>query len=188
MKRKVVIIGGGMAGLAAAFDLTRTKALRDQFDVTIYQLGWRLGGKAASGRLPDGRIVEHGLHVWFGCYENSFELVRAAYGEWIPHKNQAVTEWEQAFETQRFTVIGSGDLAEFAGISWPEAGGSPGDGGEPLAFWPCVTWLLRVIQKQYDRLKPVDGIGNLEIPLDIVDPPRERRRENRRRLAARAAT
>ena len=168
MKRKVVIIGGGMAGLAAAFDLTRTKALRDQFDVTIYQLGWRLGGKAASGRLPDGRIVEHGLHVWFGCYENSFELVRAAYGEWIPHKNQAVTEWEQAFETQRFTVIGSGDLAEFAGISWPEAGGSPGDGGEPLAFWPCVTWLLRVIQKQYDRLKPVDGIGNLEIPLDIV--------------------
>ena len=155
MKRRIVIIGGGMAGLAAAFDLTRTKALQDQFDVTIYQLGWRLGGKAASGRLPDGRIVEHGLHVWFGCYENAFELVRAAYGEWISDEKQAITQWEQAFEKQRFTVIGSGDLADFAGISWPKADGSPGGGGEPLTFWPCVTQLLRVIHEQFGEREPI---------------------------------
>ena len=85
MKRKVVIIGGGIGGLAAAFDLTRTQALRNAFDVTIYQLGWRLGGKAASSRDCDGRILEHGLHVWFGCYENAFELARAAYATGTIH-------------------------------------------------------------------------------------------------------
>ena len=35
--------------------------------------------------------MEHGLHVWFGCYENAFELVRAAYGEWISDEKQAIT-------------------------------------------------------------------------------------------------
>jgi uncharacterized protein with NAD-binding domain and iron-sulfur cluster len=166
MKRKIVIIGGGMAGLAAAFDLSRTQALRDQFDVTIYQLGWRLGGKAASGRKPDGRIMEHGLHVWFGCYENAFELVRAAYEAWSPHKNQAITKWEDAFEKQSFTVIGSGDQAKFCGIRWPEASGSPGDGGSPLEFWPCVTWLLRVIHEQFPRMS-FDST-KLHVPIDIV--------------------
>jgi uncharacterized protein with NAD-binding domain and iron-sulfur cluster len=168
MKRRIVIIGGGMAGLAAAFDLSRTQALRDQFDVTIYQLGWRLGGKAASGRLPDGRIVEHGLHVWFGCYENAFELVRAAYEAWNPHKDQAITKWEDAFEKQRFTVIGSGDQANFSGIFWPQASGSPGDGGEPLAFWPCITWLLRVIDHQFQAMHPFYDFGTLQIPVDIA--------------------
>ena len=161
MKRKVAIVGGGMAGLAAAFDLTRTKALQDRFDVTIYQLGWRLGGKAASGRRPDGRIVEHGLHVWFGCYENAFELVRAAYKAWHPKKDQAITKPEQAFEPQRFTVIGSGARAAFSGLCWPKMDGRPGEGGPPLTLWPCVTQLLRVIEAQYH---------NLELP-PILDPP-----------------
>ncbi len=168
MKRRIVIIGGGMAGLAAAFDLSRTQALQDQFDVTIYQLGWRLGGKAASGRLPDGRIVEHGLHVWFGCYENAFELVRAAYKAWSPHKDQKITEWEDAFEKQRFTVIGSGDQANFSGILWPQAGGSPGDGGEPLAFWPCVKWLLHVIEEQYQPVARALGFAKVQIPVEIA--------------------
>ncbi len=168
MKRKIVIIGGGMAGLAAAFDLSRTRALRDQFDVTIYQLGWRLGGKAASGRKPDGRIVEHGLHVWFGCYENAFEIVRAAYDAWSPGEHQAITQWEQAFEKQRFTVIGSGDRKKFAGIRWPKADGSPGDGGEPLAFWPCLTRLLRVIDDQFQQMTPAWEFKTLQIPVDIA--------------------
>ena len=136
--------------------------------MTIYQLGWRLGGKAASGRLPDGRIVEHGLHVWFGCYENAFELVRAAYKAWSPNKNQAITMWEDAFEKQRFTVIGSGDQRKSAGIRWPKADGSPGDGGEPLAFWPCVTWLLRVIDNQFQHMTTTYDFNALEIPGDIA--------------------
>jgi uncharacterized protein with NAD-binding domain and iron-sulfur cluster len=169
MKRKIAIVGGGMAGLAAAFDLTRTKALQEQFDVTIYQLGWRLGGKAASGRLPDGRIVEHGLHVWFGCYENAFELVRAAYSEWYPKTDQAITKPDQAFEAQSFTVLGSGARAVFSGIRWPKMEGQPGDGESRLALWPCITQLLQVIKAQYQEFKPTHFfMPALAIPANIA--------------------
>jgi uncharacterized protein with NAD-binding domain and iron-sulfur cluster len=109
LKRKIAIVGGGMAGLAAAFDLTRTEALRNKFDVTIYQMGWRLGGKAASSRDRHGRIVEHGLHVWFGCYENAFELVKAAYAAWDPLPGQAIKDPKHAFQGQSRTAMGSGD-------------------------------------------------------------------------------
>jgi len=169
MKRRVAIVGGGMSGLTAAFELTRTEALRNQFEVTVYQMGWRLGGKAASGRLPDGRIVEHGLHIWFGCYENAFELVRAAYRDWKPQMGQAIVDPDAAFEEQRLTVIGSGDCPRFFGIAWPRGGeGKPGEGGPQLALWPCIRQLLRVIDHQYHESKPqcIDP-SELRIPRDI---------------------
>ena len=48
---------------------------------TVAQVGWRLGGKGASGRNPDRgqRIEEHGLHIWLGFYANAFRLLRACY-------------------------------------------------------------------------------------------------------------
>ena len=45
----VAIVGGGCASIAAAFELTRP-VHRGRYRVSIYQLGWRLGGKGASGR------------------------------------------------------------------------------------------------------------------------------------------
>ena len=47
----------------------------------MYQRGWRLGGKGASSRGPNGRIEEHGLHLWLGYYENAFRLLRECYVE-----------------------------------------------------------------------------------------------------------
>src|SRR5918996_2501538 len=64
---KVAVLGGGCAAMTAAFELTRPEH-RGRFRVTVYQQGWRLGGKGASGRGPAGRIEEHGLHVWMGWY------------------------------------------------------------------------------------------------------------------------
>ncbi len=86
---KVAILGGGCGGLAAAWGLSSTPALRERFDVTVYQLGWQLGGKGASGRAPHRgepaglgqRIEEHGLHIWFGFYAHAFALMRSAYAE-----------------------------------------------------------------------------------------------------------
>ena len=49
-----------MAALTCAFEITDAPDWQDQYDVTVYQLGWRLGGKGASGRGKDGRIEEHG--------------------------------------------------------------------------------------------------------------------------------
>ncbi len=66
--------------MAAAWDLT-CKDNKDACDVTIFQMGGRLGGKGASSRNPDhgDRIEEHGLHLWLGYYENAFRMVRTCY-------------------------------------------------------------------------------------------------------------
>ena len=45
-------------------------------------MSWRLGGKTASGRGEHGRIEEHGLHVLFGGYHNTFRLMLDVYGRW----------------------------------------------------------------------------------------------------------
>lgn len=80
---RVAIVGAGMAGLATAAELLREPGAAERFDVTIYQLGWRAGGKGASGRnLNPGlaeRIEEHGLHVWFGCYDNAWSLLQRCW-------------------------------------------------------------------------------------------------------------
>ena len=78
-KKKIAILGGGPGAISAAFDLTSKAEWREQFDVTIYQIGWRLGGKCASGRGEHDRIEEHGLHLLGGSYENAFRMLRAAY-------------------------------------------------------------------------------------------------------------
>jgi uncharacterized protein with NAD-binding domain and iron-sulfur cluster len=70
-----------MAGLAAAWQLTQPQHRHRVGDVTVYQRGWRLGGKAASHRGIHDRIEEHGLHVWLGYYDNAFRLIRECYAE-----------------------------------------------------------------------------------------------------------
>ena len=49
-RTRVAVLGGGCGGLSAAWALTATPALRERFDVTVYERSWRLGGKGASGR------------------------------------------------------------------------------------------------------------------------------------------
>lgn len=79
--RDVAILGAGMAGLAAAWRLTSPRTAGEVGRVTVYQRGWRIGGKGASSRGPHGRIEEHGLHVWLGYYDNAFRMVRECYAE-----------------------------------------------------------------------------------------------------------
>jgi len=82
-RKKVAVLGGGVGGMVTAFWLTSTEELRAAYDVTVYQSGWRLGGKGASGRnlARGGRIEEHGLHIWFGFYDNAFLTMRQCYEE-----------------------------------------------------------------------------------------------------------
>src|SRR5262245_57956157 len=82
-RRKIAVLGGGMGSLSAVFWLTSQPNWQDRFDITVYQLGWRLGGKGASGRAPDeyDRSEEHGYHVLLGFYENVFATMTACYRE-----------------------------------------------------------------------------------------------------------
>ncbi len=78
---RVAILGGGMAGLSAAWRLSDPGWREELASITVYQRGWRLGGKGASSRGVNGRIEEHGLHLWLGYYENAFRLLRECYAE-----------------------------------------------------------------------------------------------------------
>ena len=77
-REHVVILGGGVGGCIAAYWLSATPELREKYRVTLYQTGWRLGGKGASSRGGGDthRSEEHGPHVWFGFYENAFKTLR----------------------------------------------------------------------------------------------------------------
>lgn len=96
--RRVAVLGGGVGGLTAALELTRP-CRRGQFEVTVHQLGWRLGGKGASGRAMDrgARIEEHGLHIWFGFYENAFRLMGEVYAEAGRPDDVPLSTVEEAF-------------------------------------------------------------------------------------------
>ncbi len=80
--KKIAILGGGVGALTAAWYLTSKSDWQRDYEITVYQLGWRLGGKGATGRNAqrNQRIQEHGLHVWFGWYENAFRTLRDVYG------------------------------------------------------------------------------------------------------------
>jgi uncharacterized protein with NAD-binding domain and iron-sulfur cluster len=98
MRRRVAILGGGMAGLAAAWRLSDPDGERPE--VTVYQRGWRLGGKGASSRGPNGRVEEHGLHVWLGFYDNAFRLLRSCYEELDRPRTDPecpIQSWRDAF-------------------------------------------------------------------------------------------
>jgi uncharacterized protein with NAD-binding domain and iron-sulfur cluster len=82
-RTKVAILGGGVGAMVTAFWLTNSPELQANYDVTVHQMGWRLGGKGASGRNLDtgSRIEEHGLHVWFGFYDNAFFTMKQCYDQ-----------------------------------------------------------------------------------------------------------
>jgi len=52
MKQKIAVLGGGAASLSAVFQLTSVPGWQQRYEITVYQLGWRLGGKGATGRDP----------------------------------------------------------------------------------------------------------------------------------------
>src|SRR5262245_16896578 len=89
-----------MAGMAAAWRLSEPGWQQEFESITVYQRGWRLGGKGASSRGDNGRIEEHGLHVWIGSYENAFTLIRECYTELdraTTDPSVPVQTWDQAF-------------------------------------------------------------------------------------------
>ena len=48
-KQKIAVLGGGVGALSAAFYLTEQPGWDELYEITVYQHGWRLGGKCASG-------------------------------------------------------------------------------------------------------------------------------------------
>lgn len=114
---KIAIVGGGPAGLSAAYHL----AIQDRFDITVYQLGWRLGGKCATGRdvfaternkgRPTNRIEEHGIHGFTNFYANAFKVVRGCYVARYPR------DWEEKIR-QNFIPSSFSRVYDHHGSQW----------------------------------------------------------------------
>jgi uncharacterized protein with NAD-binding domain and iron-sulfur cluster len=154
----VAILGGGIGALAAAYKLTTVPNWQDRFEVTVHQLGWRLGGKGASGRNAAcaNRIEEHGLHVWAGFYENAFRMMDDIYQHYVRPQSPIKTV-QQAFLKQSHVV-----LAEAYGGRWldwqlyfPPNDSFPGDGSGGLPG-PAqyLVWLTDHLQRLHKSLPP----------------------------------
>jgi len=68
---RVAIAGAGLAGMATAVELADAG-----HQVEIFESRPFVGGKVGSWVDGDGNHVEMGLHVFFGCYYQLFELMK----------------------------------------------------------------------------------------------------------------
>ncbi|MEB3213838.1 MAG: 9,9'-di-cis-zeta-carotene desaturase [Leptolyngbyaceae bacterium] len=68
---RIAIVGAGLAGLSTAVELADAG-----HEVQIFESRPFVGGKVGSWVDADGNHLEMGLHVFFGCYYNLFDLMK----------------------------------------------------------------------------------------------------------------
>ncbi|GAB3074527.1 hypothetical protein GCM10027053_45400 [Intrasporangium mesophilum] len=150
---RVVILGGGMAGLSAAWELSSGDWRNRVESITVYQRGWRLGGKGASSRGPNDRIEEHGLHVLLGYYDATFRVLREVYAE----LDRPAMDPASPIRTWREAVAPTGDvgLADHDGLGWSHyvtsfsenaaLPGEPGAEDRPLRPFDLASRALQLL-------------------------------------------
>src|ERR1700723_284845 len=69
--QSVLVIGGGLAGLASAVALAEAG-----LEVRLFEKRPHLGGRATSYTLPDGEHVDNCQHVTLGCCTNLDDFYR----------------------------------------------------------------------------------------------------------------
>jgi uncharacterized protein with NAD-binding domain and iron-sulfur cluster len=153
-KQRIAVLGGGIAALTAVFEITSDPGWKDDFEITVYQLGWRLGGKCASGRNAScsERIEEHGLHIYLGFYNNAFRIIKECYRELGRRPTAPLATWDQAFKPHSYIVLME-RLASGAYVPWaldfPRTSQEPGSGGVLPSPWAMIEmllgWLRRLI-------------------------------------------
>ncbi len=127
---KLAVIGGGCASIAGVWELSRPEHA-GRYEITVFQEGFRLGGKGASGRGRNGRIEEHGLHIWLGFYDNAFRMMRECHAELEAQGlGDMFGDWRDAWTPENDIALFS--VAEDGGFQrWdahmPPRAGLPGD-------------------------------------------------------------
>lgn len=152
-KQKIVILGGGVSSMTTAMQLTDVPHWQDSYEITVYQMGWRLGGKGASGRNPElaNRIEEHGLHLWFGFYDNAFDLMQRCYAANNRPLTTPLATWQEAFKPYDLIV-----LEEYVWGNWQHWPMSmtrndetPGLNGPPPTVWEYIKHILSALHSQH---------------------------------------
>ncbi|HEY4170065.1 MAG TPA: FAD-dependent oxidoreductase [Reyranella sp.] len=166
-KKKVVVVGGGVSGMVAAMALTQPE-LAGKFDVTVYQMGWRLGGKGASGRnaTQAQRIEEHGLHIWFGFYDNAFTWMGRCYQELNRPPGAPLATLQDAFKPQNnfiFTELIDNTWREWL-LDLPTNDAQPG--GHP-SIWDSIQIILGWLEQQFQHVM-LHGVQLVEADLATI--------------------
>jgi uncharacterized protein with NAD-binding domain and iron-sulfur cluster len=115
---EIAVIGGGCAGIATAFELSRPQH-RGRDHITL-----------ASGRGVANRIEEHRLHLWRGFYENAFRLLRACYAELARDpRTYPMADWRDALVAEPSIEVGgarAGERGRGWSVHFPPGDGLPG--------------------------------------------------------------
>jgi uncharacterized protein with NAD-binding domain and iron-sulfur cluster len=159
--KKIAILGGGVAAMTSAFYLTDQPGWQSQYDITVYQMGWRLGGKGASGRNAQigQRIEEHGLHIWFGFYQNAFRTMQKAYGLLDRPPGAPLATWQDAFKPQHSFCLS--ELIDGTWRQWlidtPEMPGVPGHSDEDVTLWDIALTMYEWVKMWLAELDAKHG-------------------------------
>jgi len=148
---KIAVLGGGTSALTAVYEITNKANWKEDYDITIYQLGWRLGGKGASGRnrKTANRIEEHGLHLWFGFYDNAFDMIQRVYKDNARPLTHPLATWEEAFKPYDFVVLEEhvGDKYFHWPLNFPRNADLPGKIAPPPTMWEYIEDVLKFVAK-----------------------------------------
>lgn len=68
MKKKVVIIGAGIAGISAAKELLET----GRFEITVLERNNYIGGRCCSFTDKEQKEFDNGQHIMAGAYSTFF--------------------------------------------------------------------------------------------------------------------
>jgi uncharacterized protein with NAD-binding domain and iron-sulfur cluster len=152
--QKIAVLGGGMGSLTSVFQLTSDPDWKSKYEITVYHMGWRLGGKGASGRnaAVGQRIEEHGLHLWFGFYDNAFNIIQEVYKANNRPPGTPLATWEDAFTGYDFIALQEQVNNEW--LSWPfmlpTNSLTPGYGGPPPTMEDFVKKIVDFILDRHE--------------------------------------
>lgn len=154
-RRRITILGGGVGAMTAAWALTEAPDWRERLDITVYQLGWRLGGKGASGRnaARGQRIEEHGLHIWLGWYDNAFAIMRRCYAELARPTNVPLATFEDAFKPHDHVGVAHAQTSHgrrFWMLDFPRNPWPPGEDDEPTGLREHLTTALKLLARHLE--------------------------------------
>ena len=162
-------------------DHERSPTGSDDYDITVYQLGWRLGGKGASGRNAEHyqRIEEHGLHILLGFYENAFRVLRAAYARARTVRRDTARDLAGRVQAAQLRRADGADRRTTY-VPWPmdfpPNSGIPGEGGVLPTPWQMIEMTIGWLKELFQR---TNHLPDRHVDLEAAHAARDAARRDR---------
>ncbi|MBC7609041.1 MAG: NAD(P)-binding protein [Polaromonas sp.] len=140
--------------------------LASKYDITLYQIGWRLGGKCATARGPNARIEEHGIHGFLGSCYNALPLMVDCYKALDRPAGVPLATFDEAFKPGSFVLMWEfidGNLKRWP-FTAPTNSLSPDDPSSLLTLRQQVGAVVNFVDQTFDATQtPGWSIHNLEV-------------------------